>query len=469
MIMVTTNPQDGKRHPVPTAADEQAMRSAGVPLGGIRTDGTQTRAGLNEEAVQDYADAYKAGEELPPVVLFSDATDLWLADGFHRLEAAKRAGLLTIPAVVKEGTQRDALFHSAGANATHGLRRTNADKERAVLMLLHDEEWRQASNRWIAEHCKVSDHTVARVREAMEAAEKYDADQVVDNGHSGGTSARRAQTRTSNNQASGTSETRADRAGRRQPAHKPRKERRRFWFDFLGDDTKAILGDHKATFFKEPMKRLASLRGEARTQAAMRLAASGATTVKQALAVIDCENCWRKGAPTCDACREAFPRGFPRREPGDDTESEAAAKAKDRADRKANGKPGFDDPKGEIKDAIGAVVPGHLRDVFADTQLAEMVATLEGIQAQFRPEPWVEKAGKLCDHHGFILIEKFREHLYDGLARIQLATEALIAGLPCAVCPSCNGVNSKKDGETCRGCRGFGAVPKHRYEELTGA
>jgi len=34
----------------------------------------------------------------------------------------------------------DAVFNSVGANAEHGLRRTNADKRRAVLTLLNDDE-----------------------------------------------------------------------------------------------------------------------------------------------------------------------------------------------------------------------------------------------------------------------------------------------------------------------------------------
>jgi transposase len=31
-----------------------------------------------------------------------------------------------------------------------------------------------------------------------------------------------------------------------------------------------------------------------------------------------CERCYRMGTPGCDACRKAFPDGFPRREPGED-------------------------------------------------------------------------------------------------------------------------------------------------------
>ena len=39
-----------------------------------------------------------------------------------------------------KGTQRDAILWSISANATHGLRRTNEDKRRAVTRLLQDPE-----------------------------------------------------------------------------------------------------------------------------------------------------------------------------------------------------------------------------------------------------------------------------------------------------------------------------------------
>lgn len=54
-----------------------------------------------------------------------------------------------------------------GANASHGLRRTNADKRRAVMALLNDAEWSAWSNVEIARRCNVSDMTVKRVRDEL--------------------------------------------------------------------------------------------------------------------------------------------------------------------------------------------------------------------------------------------------------------------------------------------------------------
>ena len=88
----------------------------------------------------------------------------WLAEGFHRLAAGLQAQLAELPCDVRQGGLRDAILHSAGANADHGLRRINDDKRRAVLMLLQDEEWGKWTAREIARCCAVSHDFVSRLR-----------------------------------------------------------------------------------------------------------------------------------------------------------------------------------------------------------------------------------------------------------------------------------------------------------------
>ncbi len=129
----------------------------------------QARVALDEGTIDEYADFYRAGDTLPPVKVFHDGQKHWLADGFHRIEAAKRAGLAEIDADVQSGTRRQAVLHSAAANARHGLRRTNADKRRAVTMILGDEYWSGWSNEAVAKACRVSPHTVADVRATIPA------------------------------------------------------------------------------------------------------------------------------------------------------------------------------------------------------------------------------------------------------------------------------------------------------------
>lgn len=129
-----------------------------------RKGGTQSRASINLETVSDYAESVKDGASFPPVVLFFDGSQYWLADGFHRYEAYARAKAEEIPADIRQGTQRDAILHSVGANAHHGLRRTNDDKRRAVMVLLNDPEWSKWSDRDIARQCSVDHKTVGKYR-----------------------------------------------------------------------------------------------------------------------------------------------------------------------------------------------------------------------------------------------------------------------------------------------------------------
>lgn len=131
----------------------------------IRTDGgTQPRAAMDEATIADYAEAIESGVTMPPVVVFHDGEVYWLADGYHRLAATKRLGCLDIDVDLRQGTRRDAMLHSFGANATHGLRRTNADKRRAVMAMLSDPDWSQWSNREIARAVNVSEWNVRRIR-----------------------------------------------------------------------------------------------------------------------------------------------------------------------------------------------------------------------------------------------------------------------------------------------------------------
>ena len=126
-----------------TAEPGQASLRQQIALHSIQTDGgTQMRAALNEETVEEYRSymAENGWGEFDPVVVYYDGAAYWLADGFHRIEAYRKVGVSVgdtlVPAIVHAGARRDAILHAAGANARHGLRRTNADKRRAVETVL---------------------------------------------------------------------------------------------------------------------------------------------------------------------------------------------------------------------------------------------------------------------------------------------------------------------------------------------
>jgi hypothetical protein len=141
-----------------------------LDLAAIKLDqAAQPREHVKNERVAEYADAMKAGDQFPPLVVFHDGEVYWLADGFHRHYAAQHAGVKRVRCAVRPGSLRDAILYSVGANAKHGLERSEADKERAVLRLLNDAEWSAMTDREMAKRCRVSHPFVAKVRAKHEA------------------------------------------------------------------------------------------------------------------------------------------------------------------------------------------------------------------------------------------------------------------------------------------------------------
>jgi hypothetical protein len=141
----------------------------------IRTEGTQVRRALSETVIREYADALAQGAEFPPIEVYYDETAHWLADGFHRLQAAAQAGRDSIAATLHPGGQRAALLHALGANDTHGYRRTDGDRRHAIELMLADPEWQAWSNREIARQCRVSEFLVRTVRQELAPPQETEA------------------------------------------------------------------------------------------------------------------------------------------------------------------------------------------------------------------------------------------------------------------------------------------------------
>jgi hypothetical protein len=230
----------------------------------IRLDGgTQARERIDQDVVGEYA---RHLDDLPPSVVFFDGTFRWMADGFHRYHAHGKAGRITMPCEVRQGTARDAVLFAAGANTTHGLQRNNADKRHAVLMLLADEVWRKRSDRWIAEQCRVSDHLVADVRRSTAHSRSSGGEVETSTGDS----------------ASSESAKREGKDGKKRSLRRPR----RVAFHRLDGATKGVLGDHVLTRSEAAMLELRCLPANMRADVARSLVSGGTKTVKEALAII---------------------------------------------------------------------------------------------------------------------------------------------------------------------------------------
>lgn len=144
------------------------MKLETIELAKITVDqAAQPRSAIEVDRVTEYTEDMDRGAVFPPLVLFHDGKRYFLADGFHRFYAATNAGRKAIQAEVHQGTLRDAVLFSCGANAAHGMRRTNEDKRRAVAKLLDDPEWSKWSDQEIGRRCAVDPKTVAALRKEL--------------------------------------------------------------------------------------------------------------------------------------------------------------------------------------------------------------------------------------------------------------------------------------------------------------
>lgn len=100
----------------------------------------QTRAGTDADTINNYAEAMADGAQFPDVTVFTDGSHYWLADGFHRVMAAKVNGKATIAADVRKGTEDDAVVFGGTANNKQGKRPTMADVQHFLSMVWERRE-----------------------------------------------------------------------------------------------------------------------------------------------------------------------------------------------------------------------------------------------------------------------------------------------------------------------------------------
>jgi hypothetical protein len=142
------------------------------------TAGTQLRAGLDKSAVAEYAEGYREFGQLylGSITIFHVpglVNPYVVIDGFHRVAAATEVWPtgIGLPCICAgSGSLREAILKAAGVNAEHGVRRTDADKRRAVLQVLSDAEWVNWSDNKIAAACSVGNRLVGVLRRELVAA-----------------------------------------------------------------------------------------------------------------------------------------------------------------------------------------------------------------------------------------------------------------------------------------------------------
>ncbi len=131
----------------------------------IRIDGGTQQRSIDQDTIEAYVPFL---DKMPPVEVMQVDKEYFLWDGFHRYHTAIKKGIKSLPANIRTGELRDAVWLSLGANATHGKRRTSAEVRRIVRFVLDDPKWRKKSLRAIAEHVGVSSMTVQRIKKGDE-------------------------------------------------------------------------------------------------------------------------------------------------------------------------------------------------------------------------------------------------------------------------------------------------------------
>ncbi len=129
----------------------------------------QARVEVDELVAGGYASAMERGDKFPDLVVFYDGIIYWLACGFHRLLALVGLGRSEVDCEVIKGTRDDAQWYAIGCNKSHGLRRSNADKTKAVKAALKHPNGVEMSDTAIAEHVGVDHKTVAKYRDKLES------------------------------------------------------------------------------------------------------------------------------------------------------------------------------------------------------------------------------------------------------------------------------------------------------------
>jgi hypothetical protein len=123
---------------------------------------------LDESTVTAYAEE---PERLPPVEVWRepDTGQVYLLDGQHRVEAARRRRLAEIPITTFEGSRPEAEARARVANLWHGLPLTGSERRRVRMEVI--ERLYEYSNNWIAEDfLRCSSNTVAALRSNLEEA-----------------------------------------------------------------------------------------------------------------------------------------------------------------------------------------------------------------------------------------------------------------------------------------------------------
>lgn len=138
-----------------------------MPLSALVIDAdVQPRVeGLHPPTVKEYRERYKAGDTFPPLVAYGTKKKAIVSEGFHRAEVYRLEEVAEVEVELREGGKEEAKLNALGSNKNHGLRRSNADKRRAVeSTLTMRPKWTDGK---VADHCGVTQPFVSEIRQQV--------------------------------------------------------------------------------------------------------------------------------------------------------------------------------------------------------------------------------------------------------------------------------------------------------------
>ena len=156
--------------PTPTATDKKKYAPLELVL--KYDHSLQVRGGIDPAKVERYRKIMRDNGEdgkvgtMDPITVFYETDDgpRWIADGFHRIEAAVAEKAETIPTLYRQGTKSRALRFALGENGHHGYPMTNAEKRHAAEMAVLDPDLGEMKDKDLARLIGCSQSLIADAR-----------------------------------------------------------------------------------------------------------------------------------------------------------------------------------------------------------------------------------------------------------------------------------------------------------------
>ena len=125
------------------------------------------RVSLNQDIIDEYAQAMLDGDKFPPVFVFNDGDHNYLVDGFKRYYAHKKNGLEIVDADTQMGTYADAFDYAFKiANRKNAEHYSNDDKRYQLRIALDEPRYASLSDRELGRIMGVSHTFVSKGRKA---------------------------------------------------------------------------------------------------------------------------------------------------------------------------------------------------------------------------------------------------------------------------------------------------------------